>query len=141
MQLINVIMAGLLITAPACSGPSYKIAAAKQPAQQWQFQRLMASQHDEGVRVHGRLTASRPYGLPKGYIDIAAYSPDGELLAATTASHVPSLLTYRTKRHGGVYFTADLAEKLPPGSIVKVALHHEQPPTWLRLPRNGNIVR
>ncbi len=139
MKLINVIIAAILITVPACSGPSYKIAATKQPAQPWQFQRLMASQHDEGVRIHGRLTARRPYGLPKGYIDIAAYAPNGDLLAATTASHVPSLLTYRTKRKGGVYFTADLSEKIPLGSLVKVAFHREKPQT--SPPWNGNIVR
>ncbi len=140
MKLFTVLLVGILTAAPAWASPSYTIEATKQPASGWHFQQLMASQTDQDVRIHGRLTANRPYSL-KGHIDIAAYSSDGNLLAATTTSYIPSLLTYTARRKGGLYFTADLAGKLPPDSIVKVAFHREQSPGRLSPSHSGNIAR
>lgn len=141
MKLFTAILAGTLIAAPAWASESYTVEATQQPAQNWHFLRLMASQNEEGLRIHGRLTASQQFDLPRGHIDIAAYSPNGDLLTETTTSYTPSLLTYRVKRKGGVHFTADLTEKLPPGSVVKVAFHRDDPHPTLPPPHTGTIAR
>ncbi len=140
MKLFTALLVGIFTAAPAWASLSYTIEATEQSASSWHFQQLMASQKGQDVRIHGRLTATRPYSL-KGHIDIAAYSPDGHLLAATTTSYIPSLLTYTARRKGGLYFSADLAGTLPTGSIVKVAFHREQSPDRLSPAHSGNIAR
>jgi hypothetical protein len=141
MNLFTAFLAGTFIAAPAWASDSYTIEAAQQPAQSWYFQRLMASQNDDGLPIHGRLTASQQFDLPRGHIDIAAYSPNGDLLAETTTSYTPSLLTYRVKRQGGVHFSAGLTAKLPPGSVIKVAFHRDDPHPSLSPPHTGTIAR
>jgi hypothetical protein len=140
MQFFTAILVGRFIAAPAWASPSYTSEAIQRPTRRWRFQHLMASQQDQGVRIHGRLTANRPYSL-KGHIDIAAYAPDGNLLATSTTAYIPSLLTCTAKRKGGLYFSADLAGELPPEAIVKVAFHRDQPATRLSPSLSGTIAR
>ncbi len=121
------VLVGTLGAAPAWANESYTALAVKQPSQSWYFQRLLASDNGEGIRVYGRLTAHTIFALPKGHVDVAAYSSKGDLLAATTTSYSPSLLTYRTKRRGGLHFSTELPGKLSPDSVVKVAFHRDEP--------------
>ncbi len=129
MRIFTAVLVGTLIAVPVWASESYTVEAVKQPNQSWNFQRLMVSDKDqgEGVLVHGRLTANTAFALPKGHIDIAAYSPKGDLLVETTTSYSPSLLTYRTKRRGGLHFSSELPGRIPAGSVVKVAFHRDEP--------------
>ncbi len=119
----------------------YSVEVSVQPDQRWHFQRLKAHQVDGTFRVSGRLTSSLPMGLPKGHVDIAAYSPSGQLLAETTTYYVPSLLTQTMKKKGGVRFTATLAQPIPPDAVIKVAFHKDQPIPKTRPAHSGNIAR
>lgn len=95
----------------------------KHPSSAWRFSHVNTYVSDEGVRVKGRMSASHRYGLPRGHIDIAAYTPSGELITETTTSYTPRLLTYRAKRKGGVRFSSTISKELPPNSVIKVAFH------------------
>ena len=46
----------------------------------WRFRNVNAYLMDKGVRIRGHLTASQLFGLPSGHVDVAAYSPDEELI-------------------------------------------------------------
>jgi hypothetical protein len=78
---------------------------------------------DNGFRVRGYITSEHTFGLPQGYVDIAAYSSDGELVAQTTAKYFPKFLIYRARLKGKVRFFSDLTTELPPNSTIKVAFH------------------
>ncbi|MCG8312678.1 MAG: hypothetical protein MI976_05630 [Pseudomonadales bacterium] len=119
----------------------YSVEVAVQPGQRWHFQRLNAHQVNETFRVSGRLTSNLLMGLPRGHVDIAAYSPSGKLLAQTTTYYVPSLLTHTMRKKGGVRFTATLAQPIPPDAVIKVAFHKEQPKPQRRPAHSGNIAR
>jgi len=95
----------------------------------WRFRNVNAYLMDKGVRIRGHLTASQLFGLPSGHVDVAAYSPDEELIVETTAIYTPWRLTRKTRRRGGVRFLADLAGVIPPGSTIKVAFHANNPGT------------
>ncbi len=141
MKLFVVTIFGFLLIAPAWAGESYDVEVVKQPEQKWRFQRLTAYQSGEGISIHGRLTATQRFNLPSGHVDIAAYSPGGQLIEKTTTTYKPSILTYRSKRKGGVRFSADLAKKLPPDSIVKVAFHRDEPRPELSPAHYDTIAR
>ena len=134
----------LLVAATAsCAsvGASYSIEVVKQAGQQWRFERLTAYEIDDGTHIRGRLTATQRFGLPTGHVDIAAYSPDGELIEETTTSYRPSFLTHISKRKGGVRFSANLTEKITPGSTIKVAFHRDEPRAKSSPKHIGNIAR
>ena len=119
----------------------YQIEVSKQPNQKWRFQHLTTFKVDGSVRISGRLTASLPTWLPRGHVDIAAYSPSGELITETTTDYVPAVLTHTMKKKGGVRFSATLDKALPPDSIVKVAFHREEPIVKTNPTHSGNIAR
>jgi len=102
------------------------IEVVKTPRQTWQFHRLNVSQDPSGITVSGRInapvTSRRP---PTGHIDLAAYSPDGDLITETTARYIPKLLSPRYQRRGGARFSAFIAQDLPAGSVIKVAFHED----------------
>lgn len=93
------------------------------PHQKWEFHRVTASENNGALIISGRLNASLVVPRPNGHVDVAAYSPSGEKLAETTTRYVPSLLSPKLSRKGGVRFSATLPGALPPGTVVKVAFH------------------
>ncbi len=93
------------------------------PNQKWEFHRVMASENNGALIISGRLNASLVVPRPNGHVDVAAYSPSGEKLAETTTRYVPTLLSPKLSRKGGVRFSATLPGTLPPGTVVKVAFH------------------
>jgi len=141
MKLLTVILMWTVVTISAGASGTYKIEVVKQPQQKWRFQHLMAFASGEGTRVAGRMTATSRSGLPRGHIDVAAFSPTGKLIVETTTNYIPSILTYRQKRKGGVRFSAVLSEKLPPYSVIKVAFHRDRPYARLKPRHAGNIAR
>ncbi len=125
MKLLSIAIFILLLTSQSVSASDYTIKTVKQPGQNLLFQYLVASPSENGAHVHGRINARMPFGLPKGHVDIAAYAPNGELLAESTSYYSPSSLTYQTKRKGGVRFSTELAGNIPTNSIIKIAFHQD----------------
>lgn len=123
------------------AGDNYPVEVVKQENQKWRFQRLNAFSSDDETKVTGRLTAHLPRGLPRGHVDVAAYTPSGELIAETTTNYVPSLLTHTMKKKGGVRFAATLGQELPSDAIVKVAFHRNEPRRKVNPSHNGNIAQ
>lgn len=119
----------------------YSVEVSRQHDQQWHFRRLTAFTSDGVAHVSGRLTASLPYGLPRGHVDVAAYSPSGELLAETTTDYVPAILPHTMKKKGGVRFSTTLDTGIPDDAIIKVAFHREPPMTKTKPPHSGNVAR
>lgn len=124
MKTFVITLLGSVLTIPAWAG-QFNVESIKQEDINWRFQRVHISADADATVVSGRLTAIRRFGLPRGHIDIAAYAPTGELLAESTSSYTPGILTRRMQRRGGLRFTATLDKKLPPGSLVKLAFHRE----------------
>lgn len=113
----------------------------QQPNQQWQFQRLNAFTANNTTRVLGRLTTLQLTHLPRGHVDVAAFSATGELLAETTTDYTPSLLTHRARRRGGVRFSTTFEQSLPADSIIKVAFHRDEPQSKLKPLHAQNLAR
>lgn len=131
MKLFIAIFFTAMISWPTCADENNPISIEiiKNPPTAWQFRRVNTYVSDKGVRIKGRITANQRFGLPAGHVDIAAYSPSGELIAETTAEYTPRLLTYRTMRKGGVRFSAEITKVLPPSSTIKIAFHSKIPVT------------
>jgi len=131
MKLFIAVFLTSLITFPALvsGNNSISIDVVKHPSKAWNFTNVKAYVRDEGVRVKGYITADHTFGLPKGHVDIAAYSPKGELIAETTSKYLPRKLVYKARLRGKVRFSADITEVLPPNSILKIAFHSEKPGT------------
>jgi len=104
-------------------GTSYSTSVVTQPNQRWTFQRVLAFSVEEGTRISGWLTAVRRMGLSKGHVDVAAFSPEGKLLAEVATRYSPSILTRKMKRRGGVHFSVDIPQQLPPHSTIKLSFH------------------
>ena len=102
---------------------TYGTTVVTQPNQRWIFQRVSVSSAEDGTRVSGRLTAVRRTGLSKGHVDVAAFSPEGKLLAEVATRYSPSILTRKMKRRGGVHFSVDIPQHLPPNSTIKLSFH------------------
>ena len=102
---------------------TYNTSVVTQPNQRWIFQRVSVSSAEDGTRVSGRLTAVRRTGLSKGHVDVAAFSPEGKLLAEVATRYSPSILTRKMKRRGGVHFSVDIPQHLPPNSTIKLSFH------------------
>ena len=117
------------------------VEVSNQSAQKWHFNRLTAYQSDNEVHISGRLNSDWPGILPKGHVDIAAYSPSGQLLAETTTNYVPAILTRTIKRRGGVRFSVTLQDEIPADAVVKVAFHREKPVYKTKPTHSGNIAQ
>ena len=87
---------------------------------------VSASQSSEGTLVTGLITADHENRLPLGHIDIAAYSVTGDLIAETTTSYAPQILTERSRNRGGLHFSSGALPSLPSDAIVKVAFHRNE---------------
>ncbi len=95
--------------------------------QRWYFRQVTVNHSGDGLNISGRMNATQRFGLPNGHVDIAAWAADNkQLIAETTASYSPRILTWRALRKGGVRFTAKLPI-LPPGARIKVAFHRDEP--------------
>jgi len=130
MKLVIAIYLTAIVMLPAWGDENKPtIEIVKPPSSAWRFSRVKTYANNEGVRVKGRMTASRSFGLPKGHIDIAAYKPNGQLITETTTTYSPRLLTNSVKRKGGVRFSTTVAKELPPNSTIKVAFHSQKLPT------------
>lgn len=94
-----------------------------QPSKAWRFSAVNAYPNDEAIRIKGHIVADRRFGLPEGHIDIAAYSPEGELVGTATAHYKPRMLRYRAGRKGKVRFATNLTDAPPASSAIRVAFH------------------
>lgn len=115
----------LALLAGAAWANSIKVEVVKVPDQKWSFHRVIAFESKQGITVSGRLNAGPAAVLPAGHVDLAAYGPDGQLLAETTTDYSPSTLTPKTRKKGGVRFSAAFSGSLPSGSVIKIAFHHD----------------
>jgi hypothetical protein len=84
--------------------------------QRWHFRQVTVNHTAAELTVFGRMDAHLRYGLPRGHVDIAAWSAD----------YSPRLLTRRASRKGGVRFSAKLPA-LPGDTVIKVAFHRDEP--------------
>lgn len=119
------LFASLSLFASAVWAAPVNIEIIDSPNQRWEFHRVTASESNNSVTISGRLNAPLTMPRPFGHVDVAAYAPNGEKIAETTTSYVPSNLSPKWARKGGVKFSAALPGSLPPGSTVKVAFHAE----------------
>lgn len=75
-----------------------------------------------------------------GHVDIAVYSPAGELVLQTTADYqTPINPTYAWSKTG-VRFLAPLSLVPPPGSTIKMAFHVDKQWPKTREPHGANIA-
>lgn len=125
MKLFIAVFLSSLITLPAWAGANNPISIeiVNQPSKAWRFSAVNASPKNESVRVKGHIIADRRFGLPKGHIDIAAYSPEGELVVEITTNYKPRKLRYQAGRKGKVRFSANIVDTLPQNSTIKIAFH------------------
>lgn len=123
---LSCLLAGTLIT-PVWATDRYPVEVVYQPHQHWHFKQLNAYKSASSTQLSGRLTANLAGGLPQGHIDVAAFSPDGKLIAATTTRYVPAILTHTMRKKGGVSFYAAFDQSLPADAVIKVAFHAAEP--------------
>ncbi|MBK8971902.1 MAG: hypothetical protein IPM37_11205 [Hahellaceae bacterium] len=135
------LLLGSCAIASAWAGEKYPVEIVPQPDQEWRFQRLMAYSADNATKVSGRLTSNLPIGLPRGHVDVAAYTKSGELIAETTTDYAPAILTHIMKKKGGVRFSATFEKPLPSDAMVKVAFHRDLPSTKVNPSHSGNIAK
>lgn len=123
MKFYILTLISLFLVTPAVAGQPLDIQVLKGENETLRFQRIVASRTDDGVRIHGRITANRPQLLPEGHVDIATYTSDGTLISETTATVSPKTLSRRTKRQGGVRFTGTITGDTPKDVTIKIAYH------------------
>ena len=141
MKLITTILLTFALASPALAKEALTTEIVKHPGQKWYFQDVTSYISDDKSRVSGRLTANTRFGLPRGHIDVAAYTPAGELLAEATTDYRPSTLTYKMRLKGGVRFSVDLPENLPADAVVKIAFHENERSHRLSSIHTENIAR
>lgn len=141
MKLITTILLALAMASPVLAEETITTEIIKQDGMKWRFQDVTSYNSNGNTHISGRLTANSRFGLPRGHIDIAAYSPSGKLISETTSDYKPSILTYRMKLKGGVRFSADLPDNLPADSVVKIAFHQDERTQQLRRDHTDNIAR
>lgn len=117
----------LLAFDSSASAQTVSVESVTYPNQKWHINRLNASEADKSWVIRGRINAYNVSQPPSGHIDVAAYSHDGQLLAETTTSYSPSILTPKMRKKGGLRFTATINQALPTGTVVKVAFHPSVP--------------
>ncbi len=123
MKRIFVSVLSLIISASVFSNDSFQVESVTQSNLKWQFQRIQVFQAELGVHINGRLNAQSLVGLPRGHVDMAAYTQSGELLATANSDSSVSLLTNKLKQKGGVHFSLYLTQAIPATSIIKLAFH------------------
>ncbi len=132
MRFLTTIVLSAVLSAPVFANESssystsYDVSVVTQPSQRWIFQRVSAISVEEGARITGRLTAIRYKGLSRGHVDVAAFSHEGRLLAEAATRYSPSVLTRKMKRKGGVHFSVDIPQQLPPKSTIKLSFHKDE---------------
>ena len=140
MKFLKLLLVSVLVVPVSWAGTGFEVEAVEIPYQRWYFKNLQVVEQDNVIQVKGKMNAINRSGLPSGHIDIAAYSPHGELVAETTTKYLPGALSKRTKRKGGVKFSAMFDQPIPAGSVFKVAFHKDD---WLESKpvHNENIAR
>lgn len=129
MKPITIVLAmGLALVNSAQAGENLpEIEVVNTANQRWHFRQVIVNHTGAELTVFGRMNASYlRYSLPRGHVDIAAWSADKQLIAETTTDYSPRLLTRRASRKGGVRFSATLPS-LPEDAAIKVAFHREKP--------------
>lgn len=111
----------------ASGNPPIAIDMVNHPSKKWRFTDVKTYANDEGVRVKGYITADHTFGLPTGYVNISAYSSNGELISETTSKYFPGKLRYKAGRKGKVRFSTVITKKIPPNSMIKIAFHSSKP--------------
>jgi len=129
MKFFIAVFLASLFTLPAWAGVnnSVSVEIVNQPSKAWRFSAVNAYSKDGAVRVKGHIIADRRFGLPKGHVDIYAYSPEGELVVATTTNYKPRMLRYRAGRKGKVRFSTNITDTLAQSSAIKIAFHSNNP--------------
>lgn len=116
-----------LISSVQAGNNAPEVEIVKTENQRWHFRQVTVSPTDKELTVFGRMNAHQRVGLPRGHVDIAAWSADNnKLIAETTTDYTPRLLTRRASRKGGVRFSAKLPS-LPADAVIKVAFHRDEP--------------
>lgn len=123
MKFYILILLALYTVNPAFASESLKIHIIENDNEPLRIQQAISTKTVAGVWVHGRVTTSCGQHLPAGHVDIATYSPDGALIAQTTADLRSQNLSRREKRKGRVRFSGEVVGHTPPGSTVKIAYH------------------
>lgn len=121
----SIVVCVLALLAISAWANSIAVEVVTVPGQKWSFNRVAAFESKEGIKVSGRLNARPAAPLPSGHVDLAAYGPDGQLLAEITTDYAPSMLTPKTRKKGGVRFAAVFSKPLPSGSVIKLAFHQD----------------
>lgn len=141
MKLLLALLTGTLMAAPVWATETYDTEVIKQAEQKWHFRNVAARSIDDITRISGRLTAASHIGLPRGHVDVAAFSPSGKLIAETTTEYSPASLTRSSKLEGGVRFSAEIEQTLPADSVIKVAFHRNESIARVNPAHTGNIAR
>lgn len=125
MKFFIAVFLSSLITLPAWDNVNNSISVeiVNQPSKAWSFASVNVYNWDGAISVNGHIVGHRRFRLPKGHVDIAAYSPEGELIIATTTNYNPRKLRYRAANKWKVRFSTNIAEILPPNSTIKIAFH------------------
>ncbi len=125
MKFIAAVFLFSFFALPAWAGTTNPVSVeiVNQPSKAWRFSAVNAYPDDEAIRIKGHIVADRRFGLPEGHIDIAAYSPKGELVGTATAHYKPRMLRYRAGRKGKVRFATNLTDAPPASSAIRVAFH------------------
>ncbi len=123
MKIFTLILFSIVIVSPGFAAEPFEVRILRPADETLRIQRVTTSQTPTGILVQGRVTASRAQYLPAGHVDIAAYSPDGVLIAETTAMVCPPNLSRQAKRKGGVRFSGEVGGIFPAEVIVKLAYH------------------
>jgi hypothetical protein len=139
---LHTLLLGALVSSPAWAGNNAQVVEIVTSAsQRWHFRQVLLRDTDSGLVVSGKMYAPLRFGLPEGHIDIAAWSVDGELIAETTTSYHPGLLTRRIARKGGVSFSATLPESIPADARIEVAFHQEKPEVQTAPAHDATVAR
>lgn len=123
MKIFTLILFSIVSVSPVFAGEPFEILIVRPAGETLRIQRVTTSKIPTGILVHGRVTASRVQYLPAGHVDIAAYAPDGVLIAEATAMVCPPNLSRQAKRKGGVRFSGEVDGVFPAGTTIKLVYH------------------
>lgn len=141
MKLLSFVLFSAAIATPALANDTYNTEVVKNADHKWMIRHVLASSTQDGTRISGRMTATRRFGLPRGHIDVAAYTPSNELITEATTDYTPAILTRKKKQKGGVRFAINLTETLPSNAVIKVAFHPSEKATSINPSHRSTVAR
>lgn len=141
---IIILLMALALPACAVLESSFEFESVHVYTKEVYFQHLTAVVDDNQLVISGELKHSQTTVLPDGHVDVAVFSPEGNLVSETTATYTANTSVRNIRsalKLKGNRFRATLDRVPPSGSLIKVAFHPKTNESNAKSDHELNITR